>query len=67
MDKRREKRKMGTRQKSSDITRESLISMKENLKDRVTDPQLNWKERMKLYRQIQIINEQIDQLFDKIV
>jgi hypothetical protein len=38
---------------------EELHRMKEELKDQVVDPSLNWKGRMEIYRKVQLIMERI--------
>ena len=42
-----------------------LIQIKNAIKDKVTDPQLRWDERMVLYQQVQMINDWIIQLDNK--
>ncbi len=39
-----------------------LIARKEELKDQVVDSKLSWQERLQLYNQIRLINEQLAQL-----
>jgi hypothetical protein len=44
---------------------EILIVLKENFKDQVLDPDITWQDRMELYKQIQLINERIEELKQK--
>ncbi len=37
-----------------------LERLKEELKDRVVDPQLNWQNRMELYQKVQLVMQRIE-------
>jgi hypothetical protein len=39
-----------------------LIVLKEEIKNRVMDPELSWEERMELYKKVQQLNEKITKL-----
>jgi hypothetical protein len=40
----------------------ALLKLREELKDRVTSPELNWQSRMDIYKKVQLITERIEQL-----
>lgn len=40
----------------------SLIKQKEAIKESIINPSLKWQERMSLYAQVRLINEQIEDL-----
>jgi hypothetical protein len=40
----------------------ALLKLREELKDRVTTPELNWQSRMDIYKKVQLITERIEHL-----
>lgn len=44
---------------------DSLIHMKEQLKDQIVDPSLSWQSRMDLYEKIKWINLRLEHLKEK--
>lgn len=41
---------------------EVLFSLKEQIKQRIVEPQIHWEKRIELYKQVQEINQRIQQL-----
>ncbi|MFE1627009.1 hypothetical protein ACFLFF_09720 [Brevibacillus reuszeri] len=39
-----------------------LERLREEIKDQVIDPALNWESRMLIYRKVQVVTERIDHL-----
>lgn len=48
-------------EQSSDV--KELVRIREDLKDRVVEP-MHWKDRIELYKQIQLIHEKVRNLLD---
>ncbi|WP_161798275.1 hypothetical protein [Aneurinibacillus tyrosinisolvens] len=56
---------MGIKKESiNTIKIRSLVVAKEEIKCQIINPHLSWEERAEIYKKVQLINKQIDELLE---